>query len=211
MLEHKVELSRLPPLESGIETTEIDLRLSESCPTGAAMPYRTVILSLVFIASWAAAMSQTTATEHTLKPTPKMVAWGYYDAKAAPVLRVKSGDTVPSLSSASSVNSAFSALGLFRVISPDLALPSPRTEKPEWCKPLPRPEYKSLQRVLQDDPWFEVYKVAPGVFALYEPHQSEEAISYLIVGHKQSLLFDTWLAISNIRKVTAKFPSRPAV
>ncbi len=158
MLEHKVELSRLPPLESGIETTEIDLRLSESCPTGAAMPYRTVILSLVFIASWAAAMSQTTATEHTLKPTPKMVAWGYYDAKAAPVLRVKSGDTVPSLSSASSVNSAFSALGLFRVISPDLALPSPRTEKPEWCKPLPRPEYKSLQRVLQDDPWFEVYK-----------------------------------------------------
>src|SRR5262245_51892174 len=30
----------------------------------------------------------------TLKPTPKTVAWGYYDAKAAPVLRVKSGDTV---------------------------------------------------------------------------------------------------------------------
>src|SRR2546428_4960125 len=34
---------------------------------------------------------------------------------------------------------------------------------PEWCKQLPRPEYKSLQRVLPDDPWFEVYKVAPGV------------------------------------------------
>ena len=31
---------------------------------------------------------------HTLKPTPKTVAWGYYDAKAAPVLRVKAGDTV---------------------------------------------------------------------------------------------------------------------
>src|SRR5690242_12023774 len=30
----------------------------------------------------------------TLKATPKTVAWGYYDAKAAPVLRVKSGDTV---------------------------------------------------------------------------------------------------------------------
>src|SRR3984893_11590177 len=27
-------------------------------------------------------------------PTPKTVAWGYYDASAAPVLRVKSGDTV---------------------------------------------------------------------------------------------------------------------
>jgi hypothetical protein len=32
---------------------------------------------------------------YTLKPTPKTVAWGYYDAKAAaPVLRAKSGDAV---------------------------------------------------------------------------------------------------------------------
>ena len=29
-----------------------------------------------------------------LKPAPKTVAWGYYDAKAAPALRIKSGDTV---------------------------------------------------------------------------------------------------------------------
>ncbi len=29
---------------------------------------------------------------YTLKPTPKTVAWGYYDAKTPPVLRVKSGD-----------------------------------------------------------------------------------------------------------------------
>jgi acetamidase/formamidase len=33
-------------------------------------------------------------TQHALKPTPKTVAWGYYDAKATPVLRVQSGDTV---------------------------------------------------------------------------------------------------------------------
>ena len=31
---------------------------------------------------------------HQLKPTPKTVAVGYYDAKAAPVLHIKSGDTV---------------------------------------------------------------------------------------------------------------------
>jgi acetamidase/formamidase len=34
------------------------------------------------------------AATHTLNATPKTVAWGYYDAKAQPVLRVKSGDTV---------------------------------------------------------------------------------------------------------------------
>jgi hypothetical protein len=31
---------------------------------------------------------------HELKATPKTVAWGYYDASATPVLRIKSGDTV---------------------------------------------------------------------------------------------------------------------
>src|SRR3954451_9356172 len=29
-----------------------------------------------------------------LKPTPKTVAWGYYDASTPPVMRVNSGDTV---------------------------------------------------------------------------------------------------------------------
>src|SRR5258708_30497422 len=47
-------------------------------------------LSLLF-----STMSNIAAQEkHSLKPTPKTVAWGYYDAKAAPVLRVKSGETV---------------------------------------------------------------------------------------------------------------------
>lgn len=32
--------------------------------------------------------------QHQLKPTPKTVAWGYYDAGTQPVLRIKSGDTV---------------------------------------------------------------------------------------------------------------------
>jgi acetamidase/formamidase len=37
---------------------------------------------------------QPSAPTHQLKPTPKTVAWGYYDAKAEPVLRINSGDTV---------------------------------------------------------------------------------------------------------------------
>ena len=75
---------------------------------------------------------------------------------------------------------------------------------PQWCRALPRPEYKNLERVPVSDPWFEVYKVAPAVFAIYEPHQAEETISYLIVGEKRALLFDTGMGISDIRKVTAE-------
>jgi len=32
--------------------------------------------------------------QHQIKPSPKTVAWGYYDAVTPPVLRIKSGDTV---------------------------------------------------------------------------------------------------------------------
>jgi glyoxylase-like metal-dependent hydrolase (beta-lactamase superfamily II) len=103
--------------------------------------------------------------------------------------------------------SVLSVLNLSLFSSPSIA----QTQKPEWCKPLPRPEYKSLERVLPDDPWFEVYKVSPGVFAIYEPHQAEEVISYLIVGHKQAVLFDTGMGISDIRKVMTKLTSRPVV
>jgi hypothetical protein len=71
-----------------------------------------------------------------------------------------------------------------------------QAEKPDWCKALPRPEYKTLQRVLPDESWFEVYRVAPGTFAIYEPHQFEETISYLIVGTKQALLFDTGMGMA---------------
>src|SRR5258707_10147367 len=38
--------------------------------------------------------AQTSKQPLQLKPTPKTVAWGYYDASTPPVLRIKSGDTV---------------------------------------------------------------------------------------------------------------------
>jgi glyoxylase-like metal-dependent hydrolase (beta-lactamase superfamily II) len=81
----------------------------------------------------------------------------------------------------------------------------------DWCRALPRPEYESLEPVLISDPWFEVYKPASNVFAIYEPHQSEEVISYLIVGKKRALLFDTGMGISDIKKVTAELTTLPII
>jgi len=87
--------------------------------------------------------------------------------------------------------------------------PQQSAQVPEWCRPLPRPEYKSLERIPVTDAWFDVYKPAPAVFAIYEPHQSEEVISYLIVGNKQALLFDTGMGISDIKKLTAELTKLP--
>ena len=86
-----------------------------------------------------------------------------------------------------------------------------QTSIPDWCRALPRPEYKTLERVPVSDPWFEVYKPAPGVFAIYEPHQAEETIGYLIVGQKRALLFDTGMGISDIKKVTAELSKLPII
>lgn len=88
---------------------------------------------------------------------------------------------------------------------------SAQAEIPEWCRALPRPEYRSLERVFLHEPWFEVYKVEPGVFAIYEPHQAEETISYLIVGTKQALLFDTGMGIGNLQSLVSRLTSRPIV
>jgi glyoxylase-like metal-dependent hydrolase (beta-lactamase superfamily II) len=94
-------------------------------------------------------------------------------------------------------------------------LPSPvlaqQVATPEWCRALPRQEYKTLERVTVSDPWFAVYKPTPGVFAIYEPHQAEEVISYLIVGEKRAMLFDTGMGMSDIKKVTAELTSLPII
>src|ERR1700683_5458402 len=86
---------------------------------------------------------------------------------------------------------------------------SARNVTPDWFKQLPRPQYKTLERVPSADPWFEVYKVAPGVFAIYEPHQFEEVISFLILGDKRAVLFDTGLGISDIKRVVTALTPLP--
>jgi glyoxylase-like metal-dependent hydrolase (beta-lactamase superfamily II) len=83
------------------------------------------------------------------------------------------------------------------------------TATPDWCKKLPRPDYANLKRVPSPDPWFEVYEIRPGVFAIYEPRQAEEVISYLILGGKSALLFDTGLGIGDIKRVTDSLTKLP--
>jgi glyoxylase-like metal-dependent hydrolase (beta-lactamase superfamily II) len=93
-----------------------------------------------------------------------------------------------------------------------VAIPSSLpAQTPDWCKLLPHPEYKYLERVRVPDPWFEVYKVAPETFAIYEPHQSEEVISYLILGQQRAILFDTGMGISDIRAVTKQLARLPII
>jgi glyoxylase-like metal-dependent hydrolase (beta-lactamase superfamily II) len=70
-----------------------------------------------------------------------------------------------------------------------------------WWDALPRPEWSEYERVPVNEVWFEVYRILDGVFAIYEPGQFEEVISFLITGEDSALLFDTGLGIGDIRSV----------
>jgi len=73
--------------------------------------------------------------------------------------------------------------------------------KNNWWDSLPRLVWSQFEKIDQGQDWFEVYLVQPGIYAIYEPGQFDEVISYLITGSEKALLFDTGLGIGNIKKV----------
>ncbi|MGB5490483.1 MAG: hypothetical protein WBM76_06620, partial [Woeseiaceae bacterium] len=50
-----------------------------------------------------------------------------------------------------------------------------------FCDRLPRDAYGAFDKHAASNDWFEVYEVATNTFAIYEPFQWQEVISYLIV------------------------------
>ncbi len=81
--------------------------------------------------------------------------------------------------------------------------------KDNWWDALPRAAWAGFDAIDQSQSWFEVYEVEPGVFAIYEPGQFEEIISYLILGSENALLFDTGLGIGDIRAVVDQLTALP--
>jgi glyoxylase-like metal-dependent hydrolase (beta-lactamase superfamily II) len=78
-----------------------------------------------------------------------------------------------------------------------------------WCTHVPRAANQAFERVAVSSQWFEVYRVEPGVFALVEANQFQEAVSYLIVGSDRALLFDTGLGLAPIRPVVEELTPLP--
>src|ERR1700693_2065106 len=66
------------------------LMSKRGCPVRAVF----AVASIVLVSSSSGRQQPRGGAAYQLKATPKTIAWGYYDASAPPVLRVKSGDTV---------------------------------------------------------------------------------------------------------------------
>jgi glyoxylase-like metal-dependent hydrolase (beta-lactamase superfamily II) len=97
------------------------------------------------------------------------------------------------------------ALAKAELSAPDDA----RALAPDWCNAPPPAALAELAPVPSGQPWFDVYRIRPGVFALYEPKQYEQVISYLIIGAQRALLFDTGLGIGDIATLVRELTPLP--
>ncbi len=78
-----------------------------------------------------------------------------------------------------------------------------------FCDRLPRQAYASFQKHEASNEWFEVYEVGPGIWAIYEPFQWQEVISYLIAGDELAVLFDTGNGIGDIKAIVDQLTDKP--
>jgi glyoxylase-like metal-dependent hydrolase (beta-lactamase superfamily II) len=80
-----------------------------------------------------------------------------------------------------------------------------------WCDRPLRPELAQLKEIPTKESWFKVYEVGSGVYAIAEPYNFQEVISYLIVGTEKSILFDTGMGMGKISEVVREITTLPVM
>lgn len=80
-----------------------------------------------------------------------------------------------------------------------------------WPEALPRPGNMRYEQISSVSPWFTIYKIADGVFALLEPNHDEEVFSYLVLGSEFAVLIDTGMGIDNIKKEVENITELPVL
>ncbi|TSD64659.1 MBL fold metallo-hydrolase [Inquilinus sp. KBS0705] len=81
----------------------------------------------------------------------------------------------------------------------------------DWCAKPPRPGLEKLKEIKTSRPWFKVYDVGQNTYAIVEPYNWEETISYLILGKDRALLFDTGMGLDSISLIVKKLTKLPII
>lgn len=79
----------------------------------------------------------------------------------------------------------------------------------KWWEIQPRPAYARLEKVGVFQDWFDVYKLPDGTYAIYEPYQFEEAITYLVLGEERGVIIDTATGIGDLAAVVSELTDLP--
>ncbi len=78
-----------------------------------------------------------------------------------------------------------------------------------FCSEIPRAANRALTPVDAGTNWYTVYQVEPGVYAIIEARQFQEAIAYLVVGTTRALLFDSGIGMVPIKPVVERLTKLP--
>lgn len=100
-------------------------------------------------------------------------------------------------------------IGMFILLCAPGEKPSELVQPENWWEKLPRPVYATLENVGTFQSWFEVYKLTEGTYAIYEPYQFEEAISYLVLGKERGIIIDTGTGIGDLKQVVSELTDLP--
>ena len=86
---------------------------------------------------------------------------------------------------------------------------SAQTESNGWCDEADLNMYSGLEEIKTRSEWFKVFIVGENVYAIAEPYNYEEVISYLIIGTKKALLFDSGNGLGSISSVVKELTKLP--
>jgi glyoxylase-like metal-dependent hydrolase (beta-lactamase superfamily II) len=73
--------------------------------------------------------------------------------------------------------------------------------QPDFCAEIPRAGWAAYEKHEASGPWFQVYQLNSDLYAISEPYQWQEVISYLIIGKDRALLFDSGNGMGDIKRV----------
>lgn len=80
-----------------------------------------------------------------------------------------------------------------------------------WYDALPRPSWSAYNLIDTNQNWFEVYQLNENTYAIYEPYQWQEAISYLLIGTEKAMLVDTLQGIGDLKSVVDQLTNLPVI
>lgn len=92
-----------------------------------------------------------------------------------------------------------------------LAPLTPEQAQSNWYDIMPRPSWAKFTPVSTIQSWFEVYQLTDNTYAIYEPNQWQEAISYLLIGAEKALLVDTLQGIGDLKAVIDQLTDLPVI
>jgi len=81
----------------------------------------------------------------------------------------------------------------------------------KWPHSEPRLMNAGFKKMNAKSDWFEIYRINTLTYAILEPKHIEEVISYLIIGERQAVLFDSGMGIADIRAEVSALTKLPII